>query len=366
MDIRDLVIEDDLFDPFEDEGEGEQVGQADAPAEDEGDEAPLIGEAMEEREEPACDTRPPRQRIYELLGQMPGQKRVLLAIVDYCREEKTGEEMDGFTAKLQENAYSVYTPVILRELLEKAGAIRYVVEGEDGTGGQGAEAEGAAEDGEAAPEAAASEAASGMSEAAVALQLSMEAAQGDEAAEEDEPADAEELARAEARAMLERASGAGQAANAPGTAFVAAAAGASAPVMHEHLASGDDDVDIEYLEIADMAPGVWVATPEGLEIVDEQDDYGQIKRLLGKEPRYQDIYQRILDFCRDEGRSAKELDNLVNDDPLLEEPRRYSGYFVGRLEREGAIQWANGWVLTRDGARILETLAEEAAGTVLA
>lgn len=355
MDIRDSVIEDALFDPFEDEDEQDQEELA----EGEEPETPLIGQAMEERPEPEEDTRPPRQRIYELLGQMPGQKRVLLAVIDFCREEKTGEEMDAFTEKLQENAYSVYTPVILRELLEKAGAIRYEVDERPDEQEQAREGDGDPTQG--------LETSSGAEDAAL-LQCGGFAVEGSargEAASADDALSAEDLERAAARASLERASGAADPAQVAGLAFAASAAGFDeSEVLHEHFASGEDDIDIEYLEIGEAASGVWVATPEGIEIVDEQDDYGQIKRLLGQEPKYQDIYQRILDFCKEEGRSAKELDNLVNDDPLLEEPRRYSGYFVGRLEREGAIQWSGGWVLTKDGARMLQTLLEEAAARV--
>ena len=57
-------------------------------------------------------------------------------------------------------------------------------------------------------------------------------------------------------------------------------------------------------------------------MVDEQDDAGEIRKLLAAEPQYLDIYHQILDFCCEEGgRSAKEIDRLVNDSPLLEEPR---------------------------------------------
>ena len=133
MDIRDLVSGDELFDPLEEDTEQAQklTGEDDEP------ETPLIGEPLEERPEVKEDTRPPRERIHELLTQMPGQKRLLLALIDHCREEKTGEEMDAFTEELQVYNFSVYSPVILRELLEKAGAIRYDGPEEELEGDQG-------------------------------------------------------------------------------------------------------------------------------------------------------------------------------------------------------------------------------------
>ena len=130
----------------------------------------------------------------------------------------------------------------------------------------------------------------------------------------------------------------------------------------EEYFDGQETVELEFLEVADERPGLWVATPEGREVVDEQDDAGEIRKLLAAEPQYLDIYHQILDFCCEEGgRSAKEIDRLVNDSPLLEEPRRYSGYFVGRLERKGALEWRGGWCTTQVGRDMIEEALAAAA-----
>ena len=148
-----------------------------------------------------------------------------------------------------------------------------------------------------------------------------------------------------------------------GAADVATGAADAEPVLRsEQYFDGEETVELEFLEVADERPGLWVATPEGLEVVDEQDDAGEIRKLLAAEPQYLDIYHQILDFCCEEGgRSAKEIDRLVNDSPLLEEPRRYSGYFVGRLERKGALEWRGGWCTTQVGRDMIEEALAAAA-----
>lgn len=80
---------------------------------------------------------PAAQRIAKLLDEMPGQRRVLMGIVEFCREARTAKEVDARVTELKSHAFSVYEPVTLRELLESAGALAY--EGEDREGGEGAD-----------------------------------------------------------------------------------------------------------------------------------------------------------------------------------------------------------------------------------
>lgn len=284
-DVRDLFDEDALFDPFDDGPDGDFDPEAAAQVTVG---APLTAEeaAPKAAAAPAVDTRTAQERFRDLLKETPGQRRVMLALVDYAREPKTGAEMDARTEDLLRYGFSVYSPVIFRELLEEAGVLRYVLLDDEGG------------------EVAANEAAGG--------------------------------AQAEAH---------------------------GAPVLRsEEYFDGKETVELEFLEVADERPGLWVATPEGLEVVDEQDDAGEIRKLLAAEPQYLDIYHQILDYCCEEGgRSAKEIDRLVNDSPLLEEPRRYSGYFVGRLERKGALEWRGGWCTTQVGRDMIDEAVAAAA-----
>lgn len=313
-DVRDLFDEDALFDPFEDvdvdELDPEAAAQVTVAS-------PLSAQEAAPRAAaaPAMDMRAAQERFRDLLKETPGQRRVMLSLVDYCREPKTGAEMDERTDELLRYGFSVFSPVVFRELLEEAGAIRYAVFDADGN--------------EVAGDASAAAAGGGLT-----------VSNGD---------------RSDVSAGGAGGGAYGDETDSPGLAF----AGGGDTLLSEEYFDGQEAVELEFLEVADGRPGLWVATPEGLEVVDEQDDAGEIRKLLAAEPQYLDIYHQILDFCTmDGGRSAKEIDRLVNDSPLLEEPRRYSGYFVGRLERKGALEWRCGWCTTQVGRdMIAEALA---------
>ncbi|MDE8701724.1 hypothetical protein PZH32_01970 [Adlercreutzia equolifaciens] len=303
-DIRDLLLDDDLFDPFDDEDEGEAV---EVVSEDGSDD--LIGAPLEERPQEEAPALPPEERIAKLLEEVPGQKRLMLRLVDYCREPKTGVEMDAYTEELQEHCYSVYSPVVLRELLEGAGAIEYLTDEDP---------QDAAAETVAASETGAADGEAGVLPAAAA------------------EASADTVDPFACGALLVPID--------------------EAKVCHDVMVEGDEEVVLDFLEVEERQPGVWVATAAGCAAVDAVDDVADTKELLGKEPQYLDIYHQILDYCAEEkyGRSAKEIDNLVNDSPLLQEPRRYSGYFVSRLERQGALEWQGGWCITKAGQAVIE------------
>ena len=130
-DVRDLFDEDALFDPFEDGPEGD-VDPAAAAQVTIG--APLSAEeaAPAVAAAPEVDERTAQERFRDLLKETPAQRRVMLALVDFCRQPKTGEEMDARTEELLRYGFSIYSPVVFRELLEEAGAIRYAVFDDDG------------------------------------------------------------------------------------------------------------------------------------------------------------------------------------------------------------------------------------------
>ncbi|ACV21674.1 Uncharacterised protein [Slackia heliotrinireducens] len=304
-DIRDFIIEDDLFDPFMDENEDDDRAEI-----DEEPETPLIGEPLDEWKKPVEDWRPAQVRIKDLFEEMPGQKRMMLKIIDYCREERTGEEMDVFTNDLKQYCYSVYSPVVFRELLEEAGAIEYIKPDEPEGSQDAAQSEERAQAGGELPEEAVSP----------------------------HRGDVYGTLPVDDESTLVPIDG--------------------ADIVHESYIEGDEEIQMDFLEITPCEPGTWKATEAGLEAVDSMDDLDGTKELLGKEPKYLDIYHQILDYCQDEyGRSSKEIDKLVNDSPLLEEPRRYSGYFVSRLEKQGALEWRNGWFVTEVGKKIIEEAA---------
>ncbi len=309
-DIRDLLADDDFFDPFESEDEESAVPGEDTSAPVVNDDAvvaaPLEKPVVQKPELPA------EERFANLLAEMPGTKRLLLKVVDFCRTEKTVPEMDDYINSLKEYSYNVYSPVIIRELLQEAGAIDYI------------------------------------------------------------PLEDEDATYADEETLREHAAALRVAAEAAAKADVDFEGGVLIPideaaVQHEQLEEGDEELTLDFMEIEEPKPGLWIATEAGLAAVDAMDDYAGTQELLAKELVYLDIYHQILSFCAEEeyGRSSKEIDVLVNDSPLLEKPRRYSGYFVSRLERQGALEWRNGWCVTEVGKRIIAeaevTIAAESA-----
>ncbi|MBQ3283964.1 MAG: hypothetical protein IJH42_08995, partial [Atopobiaceae bacterium] len=262
---------------------------------------------LEQRPQKSGEQAPAPERIEKLLKSMPGQKRLLLRLIDHCREAKNGEQMDEYTLELQKYCSSVYTPVVLRELLQEAGAIDYLE-----------------------PDPPAVE------------ELELDEADAAEVA-------AQEAAREAAKIQT------------PAVPLVEDGVLVSideSKVQHEVMIEGDEELTLDYLEVEEREPGLWQATAAGLAIVDAMDDVKATRELLQREPDYLGVYHRILDFCAqaEYGRSPKEIDDLVNDDPLLQKPRRYSGYFVGRLEREGALEWRSGWVVTDAGREVMADL----------
>lgn len=106
------------------------------------------------------------------------------------------------------------------------------------------------------------------------------------------------------------------------------------------------------LVLPERPEDAWIATPEAVAYLDGLDPMADLAGMLEDDARYTGIYQRILAFCT-EGRSASEIANLVDDDPLLEKPRRLSGYFVGKLEDAGALVWKGRWQTTETGKALI-------------
>lgn len=120
-------------------------------------------------------------------------------------------------------------------------------------------------------------------------------------------------------------------------------------------AQGEDGV--EYLEIKEEIDPIWTSTPEGLDILAQEQEGRAIRELLEKDGVYLEIYKRVLEFCNEKPRTKKEIDNIVDHDPLVQKPRRYSNHFIELLERTDALVWKNEtWTITEIGKQTLRTL----------
>ena len=208
--------------------------------------------------------------IEELLTRNPGRKPVLLQIIEFCCEERTGEEVAELVEQAQAENRSVYTPQSLCSILERAGAL------------------------------------TGRSEVP----------EQDEAAEQDEQGDAPEQDGADA----------GQ-------------------------------PEVEAREVAPQLTTYWLATDDGLTVLASHKEGHALEELLSSqsESPYLEIYERVLAFCAVEPRKKPQIDALVDDDPLVQNPRRYSNHFIELLENREALSWHDGgWNATELGRRYLE------------
>lgn len=120
---------DDDFDPLEDLGPDEDCEVSEY-NQDNIDTANSASDSAE-----IIDDRPAKERIDALLTQMAPRRKVLLGIMDFCRDPKPVSKVNEFVDSLQEHNFSVYSAANLCALLEKAGAlIRLTQDGETADG----------------------------------------------------------------------------------------------------------------------------------------------------------------------------------------------------------------------------------------
>ncbi len=109
-----------------------------------------------------------------------------------------------------------------------------------------------------------------------------------------------------------------------------------------------------YIAVTPPPSRLYTATAEGLAAVERYCGQQVVFAAIQEEERYLPIYRTILEMTSpEEGCGTKELDAVVNVDPLCAEPRRFCGYFLDRLEEAGAVQWKDAWIATDLGREVL-------------
>ena len=117
-----------------------------------------------------------------------------------------------------------------------------------------------------------------------------------------------------------------------------------------------DETNDGFITVTPAPPSFYRATQAGLDAVSERVSERRVVKTITEESRYIPLYERIFALVSREGGSAtKELDQAIDSDPLCEEPRRFCGYFLGRLEEAGAVRWRDSWVLTDLGRAVLDS-----------
>lgn len=251
-DLGAFAADEDEFDPLAEDFSVERD------AEDEGIvDLPIVPEMPESvRENSVFDKErfaTPEEAIEELMRRNPGRKPVFLKIIELCCGGKTTTEVAEAVAAEQAENRSVYTPLSLCAILERAGALTSEV-----------------------PETA------------------------DEVHEED---------------------------------------------------------GVEYLEIKEAPDATWTSTDAGLTVLAHHREGGALRELLTSETEAPlvPVYERVLAMCAEAPRKKSEIDAVVDDDPLVQKPRRYSNHFIELLENREALAWHDGgWNTTELGRRYLE------------
>lgn len=112
---------------------------------------------------------------------------------------------------------------------------------------------------------------------------------------------------------------------------------------------------VEYLRPRKPAKRAWHTTQAGLDALGSYDPMGNLAALLKVEDDYLPIYLRILDMCsREGGATTTQLSQAVDDDPLVQSPRRFVQFFTEKLERAGAVAWSGSWKTTGAGVAYLD------------
>ena len=118
---------------------------------------------------------------------------------------------------------------------------------------------------------------------------------------------------------------------------------------------------VKFYKPTDGKQVFWLITDDGLAYLEADNPFGRLTELVADEQQYQRIYKSVLEFCNAEGgRTAAELSELIDDDPLVQKPRRYFSSFVKKLEDCNALMWGKKWQTTELGNKGLELLFVEA------
>ncbi len=111
---------------------------------------------------------------------------------------------------------------------------------------------------------------------------------------------------------------------------------------------------VEYLRPTSAPQTFWVRTDAGTAALAGDDPASRLAALLEEDAYYIDVYAKILEICSaEEGAGIAELEEKVDGDPLLQEPRYYVQRFLNKLEECDAIAWRTTWHTTKTGADFL-------------
>lgn len=110
----------------------------------------------------------------------------------------------------------------------------------------------------------------------------------------------------------------------------------------------------EFWRVAPAPEVYWSLTDAGAAKLDSYRPMEMIGALYEAEPQYGDIFTTCLELCaREGGASLREIGDVVDDEPVLQSPKRYAMYFIDKLEHANAVEWTGTWSATEHGRAYL-------------
>ncbi len=116
------------------------------------------------------------------------------------------------------------------------------------------------------------------------------------------------------------------------------------------------------LVIGAPAEGVWTLSEAGAAYLDGDPVGSFAQGLFVKDAVYLPVYRLLLEFLAEGPRAKAAIDALVDTHPLVQQPRLFSGYFLGELEKADVVEWREAWQLTERGRVVLATFRAESIG----
>lgn len=252
------------------------------------------------------------ERIAKTIAGMPGQKKLLLHIIDYARVKRTVPELEAEITAFEAHQRSVYGPQTVVKLLANAGAIRQVPQ----PGQEKSQADGGLQE-------------TGDVQAATEAQTAADA-QG---------ADATQAAAAAENPAPE----------APAASEGETVADTGAGPIEVDTPQGD------YLVVRKPEPLSFIATPDAIAALESYHPHDAFAKFIEENEIYAPLFVRVLVACDEDGGLAKKkIDALVDDDPICKSPRRFSGFFIDHLEEADALEFDGTWHTTQAGRALLD------------
>jgi len=98
---------------------------------------------------------------------------------------------------------------------------------------------------------------------------------------------------------------------------------------------------------------VFVTTQAGRNVVRLESPIRRIGHLLAQDLDYRDIYLQVLQSCL-APKTKGEIEAMLDGNPVLENPKVYPSFVIGKLEEAGGLEWDGKWRTTQRGKEFLD------------